>query len=132
MPRLASPRGAFACLHRLPKRCSHRAPHHALMSPRMPLFRFAQAMPASGYAGAQFMEMLEADLERANKFVALQVEDLKLRSRALGARAAAAATPAELDRIEGASYVARRDCARTVRLMHRARAHIPWLCSGGG
>ena len=45
--------------------------------------------------------MLEADLERAGKFVALQVDDIQLRARALSARAAAANTPAELDRIEG-------------------------------
>ena len=49
------------------------------------------------------MTMLEADLERASKFVAQQVEDIQLRSRALAARAAAATAAAELDRIEGAS-----------------------------
>jgi hypothetical protein len=48
------------------------------------------------------MQMLEADLERTGKFVALQVEDIKLRSRALAARAAAATASGELDRIEGA------------------------------
>jgi hypothetical protein len=46
--------------------------------------------------------MLEADLERATRFVTLQVEDIKLRSRSLAARAAGAVSPAELDRIEGA------------------------------
>ncbi len=54
------------------------------------------------------MQMLESDLERAGKFVALQVEDIKLRSRALAARAAAATTPAELDRIEGMPYAHRK------------------------
>ena len=57
---------------------------------------------SGGDLSARFMAMLEADLERAGKFVALQVDDIQLRSRALAARAAAAATPAELDRIEGA------------------------------
>ncbi len=48
------------------------------------------------------MQMLESDLERTGRFVALQVEDIKLRSRALAARAAAATAQGELDRIEGA------------------------------
>jgi hypothetical protein len=55
-----------------------------------------------GDFGARFMAMLEVDLERAGKFVSLQVEDIQLRSRALAARAAAATAAAELDRIEGA------------------------------
>ena len=54
-----------------------------------------------GDLSACFTAMLEADLERAGKFVALQVDDIQLRARALSARAAAANTPAELDRIEG-------------------------------
>ena len=54
---------------------------------------------------ARFMTMLEADLERAGKFVTLQVEDIQLRSRALAARAASATAAAELDRIEGACSV---------------------------
>jgi hypothetical protein len=73
------------------------------------------------------MQMLESDLERAGKFVALQVEDIKLRSRALAARAAAASTPAELDRIEGRDIASMRyACA-----MRAADAHIaPSSCCG--
>lgn len=79
-----------------------------------PLHRRADASTAAQEAGSRgggegddcgtrFMSILEADLERAGKFVALQVEDIQLRARALAARAAAASAPAELDRIEGAS-----------------------------
>ena len=57
------------------------------------------------------MSMLESDLERASKFVSLQVEDIKLRSRTLVARAATATTPAELDRIEGATAACCCCCA---------------------
>jgi phage portal protein BeeE len=61
-----------------------------------------QALPNANNPAAQFMQMLESDLERTGRFVALQVEDIKLRSRALAARAAAATAQGELDRIEGA------------------------------
>ena len=63
---------------------------------------FWRSQDGGGDLSARFTSMLEADLERAGKFVALQVEDIQLRARALSARAAAANTPAEFDRIEGA------------------------------
>ena len=69
------------------------------------------------------MSTLEADLERAGKFVAQQVEDIQLRSRALAARAVSASSAAELDRIEGSS--AARSSQHTCAFPHRIRWHRP-------
>ena len=50
------------------------------------------------------MEILEDDVQRIGRFVAAQVEELKLRARALSTRVAASTTPSELNRIEGARH----------------------------
>ena len=96
-------------------------------APRSGASATLQAVASTSSVPAQFMQMLEADLQRISKFVTLQVDDIKLRARALSSRAAAAQTMDELKRIEGAIARAQQHTCRHSVLTRAARS-----CGGRG